>query len=307
MNKRKLYDIVGSILFAFFCMILLIANIGNIFNKSKNNRLEAEKFISKINSVAPYQVGAERWFIGAQLIEDTLVYKYELRCNEETEKFYLVHKNDIRNLSLLTFKLMEKQNNKYASSMANILKNNHLVLKYFTVLPSLTNISYIYTADEIEKMAMDTSMKGEDVVMLYINMFRSYSLPFVMTESGEPIEGQPIELGDNMKPSPSKYLILNKIKLKENTVVFYYSTPEIKYPLSFIRNKCDTEENKKHLLDIFFKDPYFKELINYFVMAKCNIKLKYKGVKSLQTVDIDFPYQLLVNYSYIPKDLLDEI
>ena len=148
------------------------------------------------------------------------------------------------------------------------------------------------------------SLVGEKALMLYIKTLiniESLSLPIVTTESGEPIN---VTL--NTTPDSLEYLILKNIKLQEKSVIFNYSTPEISYPVSFSQKGCKNEEDIIHILGKLCKDPYFKGFINYFAMAKCNMILRYKGARSLQSMDIYFPYQLLREYSYIPKVLLDK-
>ena len=307
MSKKRLYHIGGYCLFGLFGLFIIISNIGNILKEQKSkkfrNTSEITNVINRINSEVPYQVEAERWFTGAELVEDTLTCKYELRCNKETEEFYFQHKKDMRKLSLLSFKMMDGQNNKYGSKIATILKSNHLVLKYSTKMPSLRRITYIYSAEEIEKTTMD-SLIDKKAIMLYLNMIihiKSLSLPIITTENGEPIK-----VAINDKTTPLKYLILNKIKLQGKNVIFYYCTPEINYPISVAQKGCKNEADIRYILNELCKDPYFKGLINYFAMAKCNMILRYKGAKSLQSMDINFPYRLLREHSYIPKDLLDQ-
>lgn len=308
MNKKRIYDIGGSILFLFFCSFFVFANVGDILKVTKDKYVKhlskITDIINRINNETPYQVGANRWFIGVELIKDTLVYKYELRCNKKTENFYFKYEKDMRHFSLLSFKMMNEQNEKHASRMSTILKSNHLVLKYSTKMPSSKNISYVYTADEIAKFMNDSSLVGENALMSYIKTLidiESLSLPIVTTESGKPINVKP-----NTKPNSLEYLILKDIKLQRKSVVFYYSTPEINYPISISQKGCKDEEDIRHIIGELCKDPYFKGFVNYFAMAKCNMILRYKGARSLQSMDINFPYQLLREYSYIPKDLLDK-
>lgn len=136
MIKKRIFDIGGSILFLLFCLFFVFTNVGNITKVSKDKHVkhlsEITDVINRINNETPCQVEANRWFIGIELIKDTLVYKYELRCNERTENFYFEHEKDMRQFSLLSFKMMNEQNNKHASRLSTILKNDHLVLKYST-------------------------------------------------------------------------------------------------------------------------------------------------------------------------------
>ena len=308
MKKKRIYNIGISCLFVIFCLLFISANIGNILKAPKSKQVpqtsRITEIINRINSEAPYQVGAKRWLTGVELKADTLIYKYELQCNEETEMFYFKHKKELRGLTLLSFKMMDGQTSEYGSRIATILKDNHLVLKYSTTMPSLKNISYVYTADEISNFIKNSDDISEKALMAYLKMIihiESLSLPLVTTESGEPINA-----ATNIKPNPLKYLILKEIKLQGKNVVFYYSTPEINYPVSVSKKGCMGIEDIKYILEKLCEDPYFKGLINYFAMAKCNMILRYKGAKSLQSMDLVFPYQLLREHSYIPKDLLDK-
>ncbi len=307
MVKNKSYQVIYTCLFVIFCLAMVSANIGNMLKEPtiRQNRAQASvsAIVVRLNQEAPYQVGTERWFLGAELNGDTLIYKYELRCNDETEKYYFNHEKELRNFSLMSFKMMNAQRD-VGTRMVNALKNYHLILKYLTAMPSGKNISYVYTPKDIDQIANNPSFTSEEALMSYVKTMisvASQSLPIVTTESG-----QPIVVSSYQKPDSLKYIILKSIRLNGKDVVFLYSTPEIKYTVPIAKKGSDDEEDVKAILNELCKDPYFKGQINYFALAKCNLILRYKGARSLQSMDIRFPYTLLRDYSFIPEEQLDK-
>lgn len=229
-----------------------------------------------------------------------MVYEYELRCNELTERYYLSHEQDLRDLSLLSFKMVDEQRD-LGTRTADVLLNNQVILKYKTILPSGKIVSYVYTGEDIAKITKGSSLTSEKALLSYVKTIigaASASLPIVTTEDGEPVVDQ--------VPDPLKYIILKDIQLQGKDVVFSFSTPEINFSVSDAKKGSNDEAEVKAILDELIKDQYFKEHINFFAMAKCNLIFRYKGARTSQSLEIRFPYAMLRESSYIPKYLLDE-
>ena len=75
----------------------------------------------------------------------------------------------------------------------------------------------------------------------------------------------------------------------------------MKYNLDGVEYKVDIQ--RKNNKNIYVR---IKEDLTIFALAKCNLILRYYGVKSKKTAEIKIPYLLIRHHTYIPPELLEE-
>lgn len=187
--------------------------------------------------------------------------------------------------------------------MGDFLKTNNIILQYKLLLPSKKTISFYFTGDEINNALSQKGLTSEAALMSYMNIqmkLFNLTLPIVWDE-----DGNVISQGESGKYSPKKYQILRSVVLDGKDIIYTISIPEITYNVSDLKAASSDSQLVSNLFIELSKDETFKGMLKYYALAKCGMVLRYKGVKSSETVDIYFPYELIRQHTYIPEDLLD--
>ena len=101
------------------------------------------------------------------------------------------------------------------------------------------------------------------------------------------------------------YLLID-IKTIDNLIVFEYLVDDTNLDFDFatLRALSQTDEGKMIFAEIFAEDASFREFLNLFVVSQSNLGIMYKGITSMDAVEIVLPYTILRKYCTIPQDIL---
>lgn len=311
MNQIKLYimikktlKIIGISLAVGFIVIMILGSFSDIISIPSQKKLETDRnmyaIINSLKEECPKQVGAYIYCTDVSFFNDTIRYDYEINYNEKVERYYSENPDVMKKLT--SFLVVINEHHGWSSTWANLINENNYVWELRTKTPNQEFLSITFNGTELNSLLKELTSKEAlqsylDATLFFINDLT----PIVYTEDGDILSDIAIN-----KNTEKKFQLLNKVYLKEKDVIFDFSIPEIDYPISDLKDINDSPELLELFLNEMCLDPGFKEDLNIYALAKCNLVLRYYGVKSNETAEIKIPYTLIRQHTYIPPELLEQ-
>ena len=301
---KKIFKIIGiSLLIGFIGLIILgtIANIILIPNKKKF-KTDQEMFAmaNRLKNECPVQVGTYMHLTNVSFFNDTIRYDYLFDYNENIVNYFHENTDVIKNLTTLLF--VTNEHFGFNSKWANLLKENDYIWQQYITIKNQDNISVTYNGEELNSALKELTSKEALQSYLDATLFLwNESTPIIFTEDGDMVNDLAIT-----KNTAKKYQLLNKIHLKGKDVIFDFTVPEIGITISDLKKGCENPDAPEILLKELCIDEEFKGVLKIFAFAKCNIILRYYGVKSKETAEIKIPFSHIRQNTYIPPELLEE-
>lgn len=304
---KKILKIIGiSLLFGFIGLIILgtIANIILIPDRKKaKTDQEMYAIANRLKNECPVQVGAYMYLTNVSFSNDTIRYDYEIKYNDEVEKLY--SENPIIVEKLTKLKIIINQQKGWNSAWTNLIKENNYVWELHMKYSDNRSSTIFFNGNDLSDLLKELTSK--EALQSYLNttlFLMNKNTPIVTDEEGNLIDVEVKNL-KKIKSLEKKYQVFENAFIEGNNIVFLYSIPELQYTISDIKGSCENPETIELLFKNMSSDPATKEELTIFALAKCNLVLRYYGVKSKQSIDITIPYSMIRQHTYIPSELLE--
>lgn len=304
---KKILKIIGISLLIGFIGLIILGTIANIIlipdrKKSKTDQ-EMYAMANRLKKECPVQVGAYMYLTNVSFFNDTIRYNYEIRYNDEVEKFY--SENTIIVEKLTKLKIIINQQKGWNSAWANLIKENNYVWELHMKYSDNRSSTISFNGNDLSDLLKELTSK--EALESYLNttlFLMNKNTPIVTDEEGNLIDVK-IKNLKKIKSLEKKYQVFENAFIEGNNIVFLYSIPELQYTISDITGSCENPETIELLFKNMCSDPTTKEELTIFALAKCNLVLRYYGVKSKQSIDITIPYSMIRQHTYIPSELLE--
>lgn len=304
---KKILKIIGISLLIGFIGLIILGTIANIIlipdrKKSKTDQ-EMYAMANRLKKECPVQVGAYMYLTNVSFFNDTIRYDYEIRYNDEVEKFY--SENPIIVEKLTKLKIIINQQKGWNSAWANLIKENNYVWELHMKYSDNRSSTISFNGNDLSDLLKELTSK--EALESYLNttlFLMNKNTPIVTDEEGNLIDVEVKNL-KKIKSLEKKYQVFENAFIEGNNIVFLYSIPELQYTISDITGSCENPETIELLFKNMCSDPTTKEELTIFALAKCNLVLRYYGVKSKQSIDITIPYSMIRQHTYIPSELLE--
>lgn len=304
---KKILKIIGISLLIGFIGLIILGTIANIIlipdrKKSKTDQ-EMYAMANRLKKECPVQVGAYMYLTNVSFFNDTIRYDYEIRYNDEVEKFY--SENPIIVEKLTKLKIIINQQKGWNSAWANLIKENNYVWELHMKYSDNRSSTISFNGNDLSDLLKELTSK--EALESYLNttlFLMNKNTPIVTDEEGNLIDVEVKNL-KKIKSLEKKYQVFENAFIEGNNIVFLYSIPELQYTISDITGSCENPETIELLFKNMCSDPTTKEELTIFALAKCNLVLRYYGVKSKQSIDITIPYSMIRQHTYIPYELLE--
>lgn len=304
---KKILKIIGISLLIGFIGLIILGTIANIIlipdrKKSKTDQ-EMYAMANRLKKECPVQVGAYMYLTNVSFFNDTIRYDYEIRYNDEVEKFY--SENPIIVEKLTKLKIIINQQKGWNSAWANLIKENNYVWELHMKYSDNRSSTISFNGNDLSDLLKELTSKEALESYLNTTLFLiNKNTPIVTDEEGNLIDVK-IKNLKKIKSLEKKYQVFENAFIEGNNIVFLYSIPELQYTISDITGSCENPETIELLFKNMCSDPTTKEELTIFALAKCNLVLRYYGVKSKQSIDITIPYSMIRQHTYIPSELLE--
>lgn len=304
---KKILKIIGISLLIGFIGLIILGTIANIIlipdrKKSKTNQ-EMYAMANRLKKECPVQVGAYMYLTNVSFFNDTIRYDYEIRYNDEVEKLY--SENPIIVEKLTKLKIIINQQKGWNSAWANLIKENNYVWELHMKYSDNRSFTISFNGNDLSDLLKELTSKEALESYLNTTLFLiNKNTPIVTDEEGNLIDVEVKNL-KKIKSLEKKYQVFENAFIEGNNIVFLYSIPELQYTISDITGSCENPETIELLFKNMCSDPTTKEELTIFALAKCNLVLRYYGVKSKQSIDITIPYSMIRQHTYIPSELLE--
>ena len=304
---KKILKIIGISLLIGFIGLIILGTIANIIlipdrKKSKTDQ-EMYAMANRLKKECPVQVGAYMYLTNVSFFNDTIRYDYEIRYNDEVEKFY--SENPIIVEKLTKLKIIINQQKGWNSAWANLIKENNYVWELHMKYSDNRSSTISFNGNDLSDLLKELTSK--EALESYLNttlFLMNKNTPIVTDEEGNLIDVEVKNL-KKIKSLEKKYQVFENAFIEGNNIVFLYSIPELQYTISDITGSCENPETIELLFKNMSSDRATKEELTIFALAKCNLVLRYYGVKSKQSIDITIPYSMIRQHTYIPSELLE--
>lgn len=304
---KKILKIIGISLLIGFIGLIILGTIANIIlipdrKKSKTDQ-EMYAMANRLKKECPVQVGAYMYLTNVSFFNDTIRYDYEIRYNDEVEKLY--SENPIIVEKLTKLKIIINQQKGWNSAWANLIKENNYVWELHMKYSDNRSSTISFNGNDLSDLLKELTSKEALESYLNTTLFLiNKNTPIVTDEEGNLIDVEVKNL-KKIKSLEKKYQVFENAFIEGNNIVFLYSIPELQYTISDIKGSSENPETIKLLFKNMCSDPTTKEELTIFALAKCNLVLRYYGVKSKQSIDITIPYSMIRQHTYIPSELLE--
>lgn len=304
---KKILKIIGISLLIGFIGLMILGTIANIIlipdrKKAKTDQ-EMYAIANRLKNECPVQVGAYMYLTNVSFSNDTIRYDYEIKYNDEVEKLY--SENPIIVEKLTKLKIIINQQKGWNSAWANLIKENNYVWELHMKYSDNRSSTISFNGNDLSDLLKELTSK--EALQSYLNttlFLMNKNTPIVTDEEGNLIDVEVKNL-KKIKSLEKKYQVFENAFIEGNNIVFLYSIPELQYTISDIKGSCENPETIELLFKNMSSDPTTKEELTIFALAKCNLVLRYYGVKSKQSIDITIPYSMIRQHTYIPSELLE--
>lgn len=236
------------------------------------------------------------------LVDDVLSYYIDVDGDSAVEKLY-AQKYDMVKESLLFAFLMMNSHNDLGKMILSVMKEGNLRLRYVTTIkPSGKEYTFVYSATDIQEFLDRCKLHPTEALAAVIDMqvIEGQEFPAWVDDYGMPHHVTDDELADVKK----KYIVEFKPKREGTALVLTYSLPEIGESLAGMPDLSEDEVMQASMAQDMASDPTTLRLINLLVMAHSDLKVRYTGARSGQTISINLPYSLLRKYCTLPESVL---
>lgn len=277
---------------AIFILVILIGNIAKVVNSVSPNAQEAKNHailannMTMLNRSMPQSLGNIGSLNQLRLHNDTISADIEV-AKEVSEE--LVKDNYMEIGSLIRYAFARTDLGLKLSDMA---AKNNLVIECVVSNSSKILSQWTYTAKSFTNFSDSIDVPLEELMKGLLKtqvILSNAETPVIYGNDGMTLEMDKGEIMEHNSDSE----ILKNIALKENEVIFTFSSPETDYSVPQMKIGIKNPNNVKNILSTLCKDRQFKEYINLITLAKCNMIFRYDGVNSKQSVDIVFPNEML--------------
>ena len=268
-----------------------------------NNELDVKgkkdllsKAINSINQDCPRKIGTIGQMDRITITQDTLQYHYSVYGSSKIDDYYLSHYKEIKTNLLYLFSLMNGQD-ETGHRLVNLLDDCGLSAQINFSTPSNEVFSWVYSAKEINDFFSKNHLSPEQALLKFLEFqidIVNSQLPVVWGSNSSSTNIQSLSLNSIV----SDYDILEEIKLKGNDITLYFSTPENRASIYWLKSQIMEVQSVEEILKYFCKDPNFRDFILTFAVAKVNLKLNYYGTKSKDFIEVTFPYPMLRKYAH---------
>lgn len=283
---------------AIFILVILIGNIAKVVNSVSPNAQEAKNHailannMTMLNRSMPQSLGNIGSLNQLRLHNDTISADIEV-AKEVSEE--LVKDNYMEIGSLIRYAFARTDLGLKLSDMA---AKNNLVIECVVSNSSKILSQWTYTAKSFTNFSDSIDVPLEELMKGLLKtqvILSNAETPVIYGNDGMTLEMDKGEIMEHNSDSE----ILKNIALKENEVIFTFSSPETDYSVPQMKIGIKNPNNVKNILSTLCKDRQFKEYINLITLAKCNMIFRYDGVNSKQSVDIVFPNEMLEECKHI--------
>ena len=283
---------------AIFILVILIGNIAKVVNSVSPNAQEAKNHailannMTMLNRSMPQSLGNIGSLNQLRLHNDTISADIEV-AKEVSEE--LVKDNYMEIGSLIRYAFARTDLGLKLSDMA---AKNNLVIECVVSNSSKILSQWTYTAKSFTNFSDSIDVPLEELMKGLLKtqvILSNAETPVIYGNDGMTLEMDKGEIMEHNSDSE----ILKNIALKENEVIFTFSSPETDYSVPQMKIGIKNPNNVKNILSTLCKDRQFKEYINLITLAKCNMIFRYDGVNSMQSVDIVFPNEMLEECKHI--------
>lgn len=298
MNTKRTIKIGCFSLIAIFILVILIGNIAKVVNSVSPNAQEAKNHailannMTMLNRSMPQSLGNIGSLNQLRLHNDTISADIEV-AKEVSEE--LVKDNYMEIGSLIRYAFARTDLGLKLSDMA---AKNNLVIECVVSNSSKILSQWTYTAKSFTNFSDSIDVPLEELMKGLLKtqvILSNAETPVIYGNDGMTLEMDKGEIMEHNSDSE----ILKNIALKENEVIFTFSSPETDYSVPQMKIGIKNPNNVKNILSTLCKDRQFKEYINLITLAKCNMIFRYDGVNSMQSVDIVFPNEMLEECKHI--------
>lgn len=298
MNTKRTIKIGCFSLIAIFILVILIGNIAKVVNSVSPNAQEAKNHailannMTMLNRSMPQSLGNIGSLNQLRLHNDTISADIEV-AKEVSEE--LVKDNYMEIGSLIRYAFARTDLGLKLSDMA---AKNNLVIECVVSNSSKILSQWTYTAKSFTNFSDSIDVPLEELMKGLLKtqvILSNAETPVIYGNDGMTLEMDKGEIMEHNSDSE----ILKNIALKENEVIFTFSSPETDYSVPQMKIGIKNPNNVKNILSTLCKDRQFKEYINLITLAKCNMIFRYDGVNSKQSVDIVFPNEMLEECKHI--------
>lgn len=298
MNTKRTIKIGCFSLIAIFILVILIGNIAKVVNSVSPNAQEAKNHailannMTMLNRSMPQSLGNIGSLNQLRLHNDTISADIEV-AKEVSEE--LVKDNYMEIGSLIRYAFARTDLGLKLSDMA---AKNNLVIECVVSNSSKILSQWTYTAKSFTNFSDSIDVPLEELMKGLLKtqvILSNAETPVIYGNDRMTLEMDKGEIMEHNSDSE----ILKNIALKENEVIFTFSSPETDYSVPQMKIGIKNPNNVKNILSTLCKDRQFKEYINLITLAKCNMIFRYDGVNSKQSVDIVFPNEMLEECKHI--------
>lgn len=298
MNTKRAIKIGCFSLIAIFILVILIGNIAKVINSVSPNAQEAKNHavladnMTMLNRSMPQSLGNIGSLNQLRLHNDTISADIEV-AKEVSEELVKGNYDEIGSLIRYAFARTD-----LGLKLSDMAATNNLVIECVVSNSSKNLNQWTYTAKSFTNFSDSTDVPLEEM------MRKLLKTQVILSDAENPIiygaDGMPLEMDKSeIMLHSSECEILKSIELQGNKVIFTFSSPETDYSVPQMKIGIKNPNNVKNILSTLCKDRQFKEYINLITLAKCNMIFRYDGVKSKQTVDIEFPNEMLEECKHI--------
>lgn len=267
-------------------------------------RDDLEKVIEKLNSELPRKVGDMGSLESIKVIGDTIFYNMKVEGNLDSDKYYQNNYDNMRNLLKYGILMMNSQRgNGY--KLTNLMEKNKVGICMRVTTPSNKQFQWYYSGDELNDFMKNSKENPKEAALLGIQL----QLEMVNMQTPIAYEGASVQTnlsGTVLKQLQKDYEILNNISLKENNIIYSFTMPETEYTAIEFGENLESWGAREEYLKDMCSNPNFTEFLNLLVIPKCNLVIKYKGIKTGEIVEVKFPYEMLRLHCTIPSNMLDK-
>lgn len=297
---------------AIVIAVLALITVGQICQTIMAPKTEKyymmQSLVDNLNKELPRNIGTIGKFNHVSYWDDTLTYHASIREDADsklTMDYYQKHKKEVGKLCSSMMVMMNAQSGEPGSRMAELLTDTHNVLTLEITLPSNQSLHWSWSGDDLQRAIAVNKKSSAELLMTAIKyQLDLYERKLPMT-FGE--DGQALSLSTNaILKNLGQYEALVDLSMSGKNIIFTFSTPETEATIAEMSGNSKDVTVVRLLLQELCEDPDFKEFINLFALAKCNMVFIYKGIKSKNTAKVIFPYTMLREYCNIPDELLDQ-
>lgn len=295
--------VIKFILISFIFIIGLGILILDKMPKDDNIELMLKEWELEINKNFPHDFELGR-INGVSFKDKFVIYDITTYESSNIIEFYKEHYEDFKYMLLYSFSYLNGTDDNGDKIVYMLFKVDYDIKVVINTI-DVKSISWDITKEELEEFLKQCKLTPTEALRKVLNMHIELAKLNIPVNVNSEIQTRNLTT-EFMASTIEEGCLLIDIKTIDNLIVFEYLVDDTKLDFDFatLRALSQTDEGKMIFAEIFAEDASFREFLNLIVLSQSNLGIMYKGVTSIDSVEIVLPYAILRNYCTIPQDIL---